>query len=129
VFDSSHDFTASVFEGRSDEEASSSWPWQVRFVTGIAIGLLLLLALIPLSLFVIRRRGNREASEEALDYETEANAMDVSDGDTSQDDDWVMDEFDYAVECAFNGGPSAYVTNIAPTTGNQLFPSDCDEIF
>jgi hypothetical protein len=55
--------------------------------------------------------------------------MDVSDSDTSQDDDWSIDEFDRAVECAFDSGPSAYVTNITPTTSDQLFPSDCDVIF
>jgi hypothetical protein len=129
VFDASDYFTASVFVSHVDEKAGGSGGGQVPFVTGITIGLLSLLALIPLSLFLIRRRGKRDASEDALGYETEANAMDVSDSDTSQDDDWSIDEFDRAVECAFDGGPSAYVTNIAPTTGDQLFPSDCDEIF
>jgi hypothetical protein len=120
----SKDFTASPFfydgaakVGRGVNTATSAVA-ATASVAGLA-------CLAALTLFFVKRRKNQDV-DIGMEYETEAHAVDLSASDAmdENDDEWDANVFDLAIESAF-GQPS----QVAYHTSDQMFSSDCDEIF
>jgi hypothetical protein len=120
VFHASKNLTASNF-GVDEAGAESRGFITESFIAAIAAGLVCLL-LTALIILYIRRKHQNAQSEQEMAYETEAKAMDLTENDSDDlsHDESSIDDFDRAIESAFRGK--------APNS-DELFPSDCDEIF
>jgi hypothetical protein len=61
-----------------------------------------------------------------MEYETDGEHINLGDDDSAaeQDDDWEVEIFERAIDTAFSGN-----TQVNDSTCENLFPSDCDEIF
>jgi hypothetical protein len=116
-------FTASAFSPIDGAARQSGvTPTQIG---SIAASALALVALAVVTILFIKRR-NRDLTDAPMEYETEGNAIDLSESDSMEEnsDEWDADVFDRAIASAFD-----QPTNLAQQTSEQLFPSDCDEIF
>jgi hypothetical protein len=84
------------------------------------------LAGLALVIILFIRRQHNQVTDVDLEYETEANAIDLNESDSAGDrgDNWTADAFDLAIESAF-----CPHTQETPETNDSLFLSDCDEIF
>jgi hypothetical protein len=125
VFDVSKNLTASDL-GVNEAAGDSRGFLTQSFIAGVAGGLMCLLLALLLILYV-RRKHENEASDEGMAYETEAKAIDLTDNDSDHlsDDEWSVDDFDRAIESAFGGHEAPGKAQ----NSDELFPSDCDEIF
>jgi hypothetical protein len=128
VFQSDY-FTPSNCQGNADEQSNSKQSMGTSVIASIgAVAGLGLLAV--LAIFFMKRRREQFMSGDALPYETEGQSIEFTESDCEGDgdgDDWDADNFDRAIESAFEGNVD--LTQIESNASDGLFMSGYDEVF
>jgi hypothetical protein len=110
--------------GLENDRTGLSW----EGLSAIGAAVIALSLLVLLTVFLLKRRKGNELTDLGLEYETEteANVVNLEEDEfmDEHDGDWDAQDFERALESEF-GGP----TMEAPELSDQLFPSDCDELF
>jgi hypothetical protein len=125
-FFESDEFTASLYQGNVDEQSNVKLSIGTSVVASIGaaagLGLLALMAI-----FFMKRRGRQFMSGDVAHYETEAQAIELTESDSENDgDDWDADNFDRAIESAFEA--NIELTQIESNASDGLFMSAYDEL-
>jgi hypothetical protein len=119
-------FTASLYVvGIGDEQSTVSV--QNAIVASVSAVFALLMILL-IGVFLMRKhRRFAENNGDAM-YETEANAIELSDSESeSSQEEWDVEDFDRAMQSVFH--PESAKAEVQADIADDLFPSDCDEMF
>jgi hypothetical protein len=129
-FIASNLFTATVYkEVQPEQKRSAGASRTMTSIFAFAGGFMGLLGIGALILFFLRRNNSLTEVGDEMGYETDGQNLGLSDSEVETSDDWQIDDFDQAINAAFEGSASALVTEIGMDADDALFSSACDEIF
>jgi hypothetical protein len=130
-FPFSGDFTASIFgvDGNQDILAMGG-QFSMSSVWAVTVAPILLIVVSVLILMIVKRYKRNQDIDPMVEYETEAQAIDIEDSESEEDaeDEWDIEEIDNAIDSVFDRTRELKTDNDGDGD-EELFTSGCDEIF